>query len=333
MAFNKKEIVLAGDLGGTKMNLALYEVEGDEMKLLAQQTYHCREHASAQEMINLFLAKLEESKPQQVCIGVAGPVINNKAGMVNLGWVVDGNVIKRETGLARVSLINDLEANAYGVACLTEEDFTIVHDAKSSKGNMAIIAPGTGLGEAGLFWDGKFYRPFATEGGHADFAPRTVLDFELHNYFLSTQGTVSWDRVITGPGIRTIYAFLRDVKGFSEPAWLKEAFSEEDQSAVISKSAMDKSSDICTTTMELFTRYLARECSNLVLKLKATGGLFIGGGIAPKIIPLIQSEYFIKHYLDCDRLQDLVKAITIKIIENDKTALMGAAYFAAYAID
>src|SRR5690242_8799999 len=188
----KNRLVLAGDLGATKMNLALYNIYNNDMYEIASEQYICREHASMTEIVQDFM-KDQHEKPHSFCSGVAGAVIDNKADLLNLGWVVDGNELKAITGIENVSLINDLEANAYGLACLRDEDFAIINEGENHSGNAAIIAPGTGLGEAGLFWDGKFFHPFATEGGHSDFSPRTDLDFELTKYFLRTEGIPSWD--------------------------------------------------------------------------------------------------------------------------------------------
>jgi glucokinase len=322
--------VLAGDLGATKMNVALYNVNDGEMSVIASQQYYCDEHTSMIEIVKLFMKDSRE-KPASICVGVAGAVIDNKADLLNLGWEVDGNEVKAVTGVKDVALINDLEANAYGLACLKDEDFIVVNKGETHAGNAAIIAPGTGLGEAGLFWDGKFYHPFATEGGHSDFSLRTELDFELTRYFLRTEGIPSWDRIISGQGIHIIYNFLRDEKKMEEPEWLKKEFTEEDIGAAISEAALNNRAAICVETMQLFARYLARECSNLVLKMKAIGGLFIGGGIPPKIEPLIQIKTFMDNYLDCDRQQDLVSIVPIKLIKTDKAPLMGAAFYAACA--
>jgi len=327
----KNKIVLAGDLGATKMNLALYKINGSDIEATRSKQYYCRDYESLKEIVQDFVKEHKE-KPHSICVGVAGPVIDNKADIVNLGWIVDGDEVKTATGIDNVALINDLEANAYGLAFLGDEDMLTIHKGKKHEGNMAIIAPGTGLGEAGLYWDGKFYHPFATEGGHADFAPRADIDMEITKYFLKTEGIPSWDRVISGPGIRTIYNFLRDEKNFDEPEWLKEEFDEENPSAAISEAALANKAAICVETMQLFTKYLARECSNLVLKMKATGGLFLGGGIPPKIQPLIQNKMFIDNYLDCDRQQDLVGLVPIKLIKNDKTALLGAVYYGTCAM-
>jgi glucokinase len=327
----KNKIVLAGDLGATKMNLALYKINGRDIYAIASKQYYCRDYGSLKEIVQDF-AKKHDAKPDSICVGVAGAVIDNKAGIVNLGWEVDGNEVKIATGIDNVALINDLEANAYGLAYLHDEDMVMIHKGEKHEGNMAIIAPGTGLGEAGLFWDGKFYHPFATEGGHTDFSPRRDIDMEITKYFLKTEGIPSWDRIISGPGIRAIYNFLRDEKKFDEPAWLKEEFDEENPSAAISEAAINNKAPICVETMQLFTRYLARECSNLVLKMKATGGLFLGGGIPPKIQPLIQTKMFIDNYLDCDRQQELVNIVPVKLIKNDKAALLGAVYYGACAM-
>lgn len=328
----KNKLVLAGDLGATKMNLALYNVCDGELKEIACKQYYCNEHASMEEIVHDFI-KVHNEKPHSFCSGVAGAVIDNKAELLNLGWEVDGNALKASTGIENISLINDLEANAYGLACLRDEDFAIINQGENHPGNAAIVAPGTGLGEAGLFWDGKFYHPFATEGGHSDFSPRTDLDFELTKYFLRTEGIPSWDRIISGQGIRIIYNFLRDEKGYEEPTWLAQEFDEEDSSKAITSAALSNKAEICVETMQLFVRYLARECSNLALKMKSTGGLFISGGIPPKIESLIHTKMFIDNYLDCDRQQDLVGIVPVKLIKNEKAPLLGAAFYAACMMD
>lgn len=326
----KNKLVLAGDLGATKMNVALCEANNGEIDIVTSQQYYCDEHKSMIEIVQLFIKELHE-KPESICIGVAGAVIDNKASLLNLGWEVDGNEVKTVAGVKDVSLINDLEANAYGLACLHDDDLIIINKGEAHPGNAAIIAPGTGLGEAGLFWDGKFYHPFATEGGHSDFAPRTDLDFELTKYFLHTEGIPSWDRIISGQGIHIIYNFLRDEKKFEEPEWLKKEFTKEDIAAAISEAALNNKAAICVEAMQLFVRYLARECSNLVLKMKAIGGLFISGGIPPKIEPLIQTKMFMDNYLDCDRQQELISIVPVKLIKTDKAPLLGAAFYAACA--
>lgn len=330
---DKSITVLAGDVGGTKTNLALYKATANEISPVLESTYHSGNYSSGLDMIQAFLSENPGSKPDRICLGVAGPVLQGKVEITNLPWGLDSADIRNITGVPHVSLINDLEATAYGLAALNSDDFITIHPGSNGAGNMAIIAPGTGLGEAGLYWDGKAYHPFPTEGGHTDFAARTPLDRELFEYLEKKYEIVSWERVIAGPGIHDIYRFLCDVKKRTEADWLKEALEKEDPSAIISESALEEKDPVCIETMQLFVRYLARESCNLVLKMKATAGLFLGGGIPPKISPLLQKNIFYNNFLDCDRMQHVVKKVPVKIILNNKTALMGAAYSGAYGGD
>lgn len=323
--------VLAGDVGGTKVNLALYKISGSKWDVLKAKQYHSSSFQSFPDIVNTFFEEHEVEKPAGICAGVAGAVVNNKAKLVNLPWGIDGEEITAATGIKKVTLINDLEANAYGLALLKNEDFMTLHAGAGYPGNAAIIAPGTGLGEAGLFWDGNFYRPFATEGGHCDFAPRTDIDSELHTYLKQLHGIVSWEHVVSGPGILAVYKFLRDVKKKEEPAWLTTEMLQEDPSAAISESALQNTAPICVETMRLFVEHTARICTIIALKLKATGGIFLGGGIPPKTAKLFQQDVFVETFLTCDRQRDLMDIIPIKIIMNDKTALLGAAYYGAYS--
>ena len=324
--------VLAGDIGGTKTNVALYEATENGMTLVQSGRYHSAEYRSCIDILKQFLSENKLAAPDKICLGVAGPVLNGKVDLTNLNWILDIAEVREATGVSAVSLINDLEATAYGLAGLTTDDFISIHAGDDTiTGNIAIIAPGTGLGEAGLYWSGEYHYPFPTEGGHADFAPRTELDIELLKFLQNEYGVVSWEKVVAGPAIADIYRFLRDVKKMEEPAWLTETLKvQQDDSAVISQSALEQKAAICVKTMELFVGYLARESSNLVLKMKATGGLFLGGGIPPKIAPLLLQKDFFDYYMDCDRMQHLQEKVSVRIIKNDKTGLIGAAYFGAY---
>lgn len=324
--------VLAGDIGGTKTNLALFRATDDQLELQLNKRYPSGEYKSCIDIIKLFLQENKLSAPDRICLGVAGPVLNGKVDLTNLNWVLDIADIRRQTGVQEVALINDLESTAYGLATLQAGDFITIHPGDpSSAGNMAIIAPGTGLGEAGLYWSGHHHYPFPTEGGHSDFSPRTQLDIELLLHMQKKYGVVSWEKVVAGPAITDIYYFLRDIKKMEEPQWLAEELAEQkDDSAVVSKAALEQKAAICVETMDIFVRYLARESSNLVLKMKATGGLFLGGGIPPKIAPLLQQKKFFEAYMDCDRMEHLLETVAIRIIRNDQTALMGSAYYGAY---
>ncbi len=325
--------VLAGDVGGTKTNLAVFSTNEGNPKLVAEATYHSGKFASCIDILLQFRSEHESLQPDHICIGVAGPVVDGKVEITNLNWNLDTDEIRKSLGVQNVSLLNDLEATAYGLAALTADDFITIHEgAGEFNSNMAIIAPGTGLGEAGLFWDGHQYHPFPTEGGHTDFSPRSEIDIELQKYLQTKYEVVSWEKVIAGPGIHDIYQFLIDIKKRVQPDWLKIALSRDDPSAVISQAALEEKDGACAETMQLFVKYLARESSNLVLKMKATSGLYLGGGIPPKIASLLQFNIFYNNFLDCDRMQHLLKRTPVKIILNPKTALLGAAYYGAFGI-
>ena len=321
----KECVVLAGDAGATKTNLALFKWENNSSTLLREAKYRSHDYKNIIELTDVFQKELPS--PDTICFAVAGPVLNGHAKFSNINWEIDRAEISNHFGLQKVSLINDLEATAYGLAMLTEKDIAVIHKGdETAGGNVAIIAPGTGLGEAGLYWDGNAYHPFATEGGHCDFAPRNEFDFELYNYLQGKFGHVSWERLICGPGILNIYHFLRDIKKREEPGWLKEKFNDADAAAVISGHVNE--STICSETMQLFVRYLAYESANLILKYKATGGLFIGGGIVPQIVPLLENNKFYSSFCQSGRLNYLLEKVPVKILLNTKAPLLGAAYYA-----
>ncbi|MCL6523774.1 MAG: glucokinase [Thermoflavifilum sp.] len=324
--------ILAADVGGTKTNLALYEIRGDHPACLVEASYPSKDYDSFSLIVKDFLENKTNKKPLRLCAGVAGPVIDGRVEVTNLPWKMDQRLVSKVVGIDDVIFINDLQATAYGLAALNaQEVYTIRSADELIPGNIAVIAPGTGLGEAGLYFDGKYYRPFATEGGHCDFAPRHEIDIALLQYLQKRVEVVSWEHVVSGMGILHIYHFLRDTHQMEEPVALQRQLEQaSDKAALISESAIRNEFAICRETMRLFVRYLAHEAANLVLKLKATGGLYLGGGIPPKIIDLLIEERFYTHYLHCDRMQELVEKVPIYVVLNDKTALLGAAYYAAY---
>ena len=322
-------IILAGDIGGTNTRLAIFEVEGERPKIILEQTYLSREHHSLEEIVSQFL-KQAGTEVQAACFGVAGPVRDGRARTANLPWVIDARDLAKLTGDAPVALINDLEANAYGLALLEADDFVLLNQgAPDVRGNEAIISAGTGLGEAGLHFEAKQRRPFATEGGHADFAPCNELQIELLRFLMSETPHVSCERVLSGPGLFNIYRFLRDTKRFAEPAWLAKQISTEDPSEVISKTALAEQSDLCARALEIFVSIYGAEAGNLALKVLATGGVFVGGGIAPKIIRKLKEPAFIESFVAKGRMSSLMEAIPVRVIMNDQTALFGAALRAA----
>ena len=322
-------MILAGDIGGTKVNLASFNAE--DLRLAPEHlgTYPSHEFASLEEMALRFVAG-HRVRPKYACFGVAGPVKKGRAEVTNLPWIIDAQELARALNIKQVWLINDLEANAHGIAGLAPEDFVVLNPGdKDAVGNAAIIAAGTGLGEAGLFWDGNRHLPLASEGGHAEFAPRTDLDIELLQYLRARFGQVSWEHVLSGPGIFHIYQFLRDTGRGEEPAWLTEQLRGADAPAAITRAAVEGKSGLCSQALDLLIAYYGAEAANLALKMLATAGVYVGGGIAPKLIKKIQDGSFIKAFIGQGRMKNLLSAMPVRVIMNDKTALIGAARYAA----
>jgi len=318
--------VLAGDIGGTKTNLALFEFSSGKFSILKESRLITKDFSDLGKMIASFLT--EDEKPDVMSFGIAGPVTENRVKLTNVSWDIDGEELSKQYNGIPVHLINDLEATAYGLALLKPAElFPIYKSGKEARGNLALIAPGTGLGEAGVYDDGVTYHPFGTEGGHSDFAPRTLLDNELFLHLSKQFGHVSWERVISGNGISSIFDFLANEKSRDVPAKLKEALNLGDKPKVITDNIENYS--ICRETIELFLRYLATEAGNLALKIKATGGVFIGGGIIPKILDHVDKEQFMSYFRDFGRMNKLLSDISVSVILNEKTALLGAAYFGA----
>ena len=318
--------ILAGDIGGTKSNLAIFEFHGTEFRILKEKRLQTKDFNDAVTMLSSFLAG--DPLPEVISLGVAGPVIGGKVNITNLTWGMNAREISAANGNIPVYLINDLEATSYGLALLKAEEVRTIYEARDdARGNIALIAPGTGLGESGLFFDGESYHPFATEGGHCDFSARTSLDIALYWYLSRQFGHVSWERVISGKGIVAIFEFLSTQKSRDIPSQLQQLLNSGDKAKTISDES-DRFG-ICQETIELFLYYLAIESSNLALKLKATGGLFIGGGIIPKMMDKIDFDVFLKNFRDCGRMSGLLADTPVRIILNDRTALLGAAYYGA----
>ena len=321
-------IFLAGDLGGTKTDLALFQIQDGKLVSIKNQRFATTDHESFIEAIQTFHGD-KISTINSACLGVAGVVEGDKVKGVNFEWEIDASKLESELNIKRVFLINDLQANAYGLSALKDSDFKTVLNGQSGNGNAAIISPGTGLGEAVMYWDGSHYHPYATEGGHCSFSPSDDLDMEFWKFLRLEFDHISWERVLSGQGIHNIYKFLRKYRAVKEPDWLTEKFKIEDAPKVISSAALERNDIICAETLKLFVKYLAVESAQLALKSKATGGIYIGGGIAPKILDLIDKKEFYKNFINVGRLEHLLKTIPVKIVLNDHTALMGAAYYAA----
>ena len=324
-------MILAGDVGGTKTRLAYFQTEGKHLKPVVEQIFLSQEHKDLSEIVSKFVSA-HKLPTEHACFGVAGPVRNGRCEIEtpNLAWVVDARQLARELRLKKVELINDLEANAHGITMLEPKDFaTLNNGALGASGNKALIAAGTGLGEVGLHWEEDHYQPFPSEGGHVDFAPRNHLEVELLLFLLKEYEHVSYERVLSGPGLYNIYRFLRDTRRGEEPAWLTEEMSGKDPSPIISKAALERKSPLCQQALDIFVSIYGAAAGNLALKLMATGGLFVVGGIAPKILEKLKDSTFMKAFVAKGRKKSLVEAIPVSVILNDKTALLGAGYYAA----
>jgi glucokinase len=326
-------MILAGDIGGTNTRLALIDIENELKPVVFEKIFPSREKTSLEAALAEFFS-LYPCHPVSASFGIAGPVLNGRCEATNLPWVVDSKTVARQLGLKKVGLMSDLVANAYGVAALHPKDFVVLNKgARNSSGNKAIISAGTGLGEAGLYWDGKDYRPFASEGGHGDFAPRNHLEMELLDYLLKRFRRVSYERIVSGPGLFNVYQFLRDTGKGDEPPWLTEQLRSGDPSHKISQNALEGKSPLCIQALDLFVSIYGAKAGNLALTFMATGGLYVGGGIAPKIITKLQDPVFMNAFVSKGRLQPLLQNIPVRVIMNPKTALIGAARHAALALE
>lgn len=316
---------MAGDVGGTKANLAFYKLTTGKLDLLVQKQYPSADYKNLHDLILEFIKDTGHSA-NHVCIAVAGPIVNNTCHATNLPWVIDANVLAERLQMKQVELMNDLEANAHGIYELTEKDFvTINQGLKKKNGNVGVISAGTGLGEAGIIWEDRKMRPFASEGGHCDFSPNNPIQRELLAHLSTKFEHVSYERVLSGQGLQNIYEFLRDAKKMEEPKWLADSFKTGDLPAIVSEHGLKGETEICVEALNIFTDIYGSESGNLALKLMATGGIYIGGGIAPKMIEKLSEPRFLDAFLNKGRLRAVLETIQIKVIMNDKTALLGAA--------
>ncbi len=320
-------MILAGDIGGTNTRLATFP---DAMRFepTNERTFPSRGHSGLEEIVATYVADAG-IRPELACFGCAGPVRDGRCVATNLPWIVDQTALSRLLG-ARAWVINDLEANAYGIPTVTANKLVVLRaGASDAVGNAALISAGTGLGEAGLYWDGSMHAPFACEGGHGSFAPDDDLEIDLLRYLAQRFGHVSWERVVSGPGLVNVYEFLRDTKHGEEPAWLTDALRTGDRAAVISKAASDGKSPLCAQALDLFVALYGAEAGNLALKLMATGGVYIGGGIAPRIVDRLQTGDFLARFTNKGRMKPLLEAMPVRVILDDLTALRGSARCAA----
>lgn len=318
-------MILAGDIGGTNSRLALFDATNGRLKLIHEAVYPSRDYPGLEVIVSTFVRN-DSGKVDAACFGVAGPVREGRAQISNLPWAVETSSLSSELKLRSTFLINDLEAMAWGIGALQPTDVVTLNlGARNARGNRAVIAAGTGLGQAGMYWDGRQHHIFACEGGHTDFAPRGDVQVELLRYLQAKFGRVSYERVLSGPGLVNIYQFLRDTGRGQEPEWLAEKLAIGDPAAAISKAALEGKSPLCEQALDIFVAIYGAETGNLALKLMSTGGVFVTGGIAPKILAKLSSELFLDAFLDKGRMRPLVESMPVQVIVNESTGLLGAA--------
>jgi len=318
-------MILAGDIGGTHARLAFFDATDGKLRLHSSSVFPSREYGGLDEIVAKFAAT-SEVQADSACFGIAGPVRNGRVEASNLPWVVEGKRLADELHLDHARLINDLEANAWGISTLEPGDVVGLNQVKGTPiGNQAVISAGTGLGEAGMYWDGSRFRIFASEGGHSDFAPRSEIETDLLRYLRERFGHVSYERIVSGPGLVNIFQFLRDTGRGSEPSWLSEEMQHSDPAVAISRAALEAKCPLCEQTVAIFVSIYGAEAGNLALKLMATGGVYLGGGIAPKLLPKLSGPLFMQSFVGKGRMQSLMESIPVKVITNENAALMGAA--------
>jgi glucokinase len=320
-------MILAGDVGGTKVHLALYDFINGKLEYSRDERFPAKDYSGLEEIVKEFLGAF---KVTAACFGVPGPVRDGRLRLTNLPWTLDSRELAVSLGINHVFLINDLEANGYGVADLaTDQIYTLSEGDTSQIGNRALLAAGTGLGEALLIWNGHSHTPYPSEGGHADYAPRNEDEIDLLRFLKQKyNGRISQERVVSGQGLTNIYEFLREVRGIDEPVWLAERLAAEDPNAVITELALKAKSEICEKAMDMFVSAYGAEAGNLALKLLSVGGVYVGGGIAPRILEKLKDGRFMKAFSDKGRMSQLLINMPVRIILESRAALLGAAAYA-----
>jgi glucokinase len=318
---------LVGDIGGTNARFAILETRNEGLEILEESTLPNRAFGSLQEALGSFVETSPAARGcRHACFGIAGPVNGELCEITNLGWEVDGRELAHLLGLPRVTLLNDVEAAAWGLVHLGPSAARTIKPGRPAKtGNKALLASGTGVGEAILFWDGSGHRPFATESGHSDFAPADELQVELWRFLQRRHGHVSWDRLLSGPGLVTIFQFLREREGADEPDWLRQAMQAGDPAAAISRQARDGACPLCRESLALFFGLLGAEAGNLALRTLATGGVFLAGGMVLRLIPELVESSFLTAFTAKGRMRPLLDNVPVHVVVDERLALWGAA--------
>jgi glucokinase len=321
-------MILAGDIGGTNARLACFQPKHGHLDLISERVFPSREYGGLGDIVSQFLHD-SSARPEVACFGIAGPVQNGRVETSNLPWIIEQSRLAKQIELPATLLINDLEASAWGIGALGAQDLVPLNQVAHPGGNQAVIAPGTGLGEAGLFWDGSRHQVFACEGGHADFGPQGELQIELLRFLASRYEHVSYERILSGPGLVNVYQFLRGKSGAGEPPGFAAELAKGDAAAAISCAALDGTNPLAEQALDLWISVYGAEAGNLALKAMATGGIFLGGGISPKILPKLTGPLFMNSFLAKGRLRPLMQSMPVQVITNDKAGLLGAARCAA----
>ena len=327
----RQRMILAGDIGGTKTRLGLFQVEKNGFHLLSEKTFPSKKYTNLSDILRDFLAG--QKNIVSACFGVAGPITGEIVKTTNLPWVINVKSLKKEISLNNLKIINDLVANAYGISVLKKNDFVTLNTGMIQKGNKALISAGTGLGQSILYWEGKQHVPSPSEGGHVEFGPKNAFEIEMLQYFMKRFGHVSYEFLLSGAGLHHIYQFLKDTKRFgNEPEWLTKKIKREDPAMVISEVASLKKSRLCSKALDVFISIYGAAAGNLALQAMTVGGIYLGGGIAPKIIGKLKDGTFMDAFRNKGRLSDIVSRIPVKVIMNDRAALLGAAYYASSSL-
>ena len=318
-------MILAGDIGGTNARLAYFQPSNGSLQLISERVFPSREHKELGEIVTEFLQG-SPTRPQVACFGIAGPVLNGRVETSNLPWVIERDRLARQIELPDTLLINDLEASAWGIGGLGQTDLVSLNrGSEQASGNQAVIAPGTGLGEAGLYWDGRRHHIFAAEGGHTDFAPQGELQIELLRFLAARYEHVSYERILSGPGLVNVYEFLCVTQRGKGQANFDQQLQQDEPAAAISRAALDGTNPLAEQALDLWLSIYGAEAGNLALKVMATGGIFLAGGISPKILPKLTGPAFMQSFLAKGRLRALVEAVPVQVVTNDKAGLLGAA--------
>jgi glucokinase len=322
-------MILAGDIGATKTNLALFSYKNNQMVVEKQLQFSSQNYKTFYDVLDAFIQQYEMPQIDAACFGVAGPVIEGRCRTTNLPWEISTSQLQEYLGTQSVKLFNDLEATAYGMLYLDESQFVHLNPTgRKVNANRAVIAAGTGLGEAILYYDGSVYHPIGSEGGHSDFAPLTPQQDELLLWMRNRfPGHVSFERILSGPGIYILYEFLVESNFASQPKSMLNIPEGADRSAMVSRCALEEHDPLCMETLRLFVEIYGAEAGNLALKSMSLGGVYVGGGIAPKIVPFLTNNHFMNGFLSKGRFNEMLQGIEVKISLNPDTALLGAAYF------